>query len=96
MAPRDAATHSERDIELVAGDALHPGISEKTPANLATLLIACLRSRDGLSARLGGNIRAAGTFLDLLRGGLLRTSLVRPQLQFTLLHLPLLWSALYG
>jgi len=75
---------------------LHPGISEKTLANLATLLIACLRSRDGASAWLGGNVRAAGTLLDLLRGGLLRTSLARPQLQLTLLHMPLLWSALYG
>jgi hypothetical protein len=75
MTPRDVTTPGERNVELAAGDALTLRICEKTLVNLATLLIGCLRSRDGLNVALGGNVRAAGT--DLLRRGLLWNELLR-------------------
>ncbi len=106
--PRDATAAGERNIELVAGDASRPTICKKTLAHLATLMIGCLHSRDGPSARRGGNIRAAGASLDLLRRRLRRKSLALLLLatllpfslgtfaRISLLYCTLLWSALYG
>lgn len=88
MTPRDTTTNSKRNIELAAANALRPTISENTLANFTTLLVGCLQTRDGLSARLGGSVRTAGTCLDLLRRGLLWKSMTPPQWLSTLLHLP--------
>jgi hypothetical protein len=72
------------------------------------LMIGCLHSRDGPSARRGGNIRAAGASLDLLRRGLRWKSLALLLLatllplslgafaRISLLYCALLWGTLYG
>jgi hypothetical protein len=83
--PRDATARGERNIELIARDASRATVCEETLAHLATLLIGCLHSRDGPSARRGRKVRAAGASLDLLWRGLRWKSLPL-----------LLWGALYG